>query len=385
MASATRSRSAPRLWTAESQHGCDLCSRYRRRAVYEIVRGLGANVIAFGHTADDFCEALFRNTMFTGRLSALPPVTASRDREFRLIRPLVFVTEDLTRAYAEALRATLARLRAEADARDRPIRARARQAIGARRSAPPAKARVLVLADHWAGAWRIVRALAGVPGIAVHTLICNNTATPPLMFAVRQAAAALRTGVRGALALALASWQGRVRISARPLDDGSTLQWLRDERLWIGLHAMGVIYREPVVASFGRGILNAHIGLLPEYRGRSVMEWSVLAGAPTGVSVFFMDAGIDTGREIVLRRTFDVTGERGTVAAKASLFRRDGEMYRAALHALLDGGPAAEPDNAGGRRYFVMSALLTRVVDGLLVRAINDIPWESRECMSNIA
>jgi len=40
--------------------------------------------------------------MFTGKLSALPPVTHSRDREFRLIRPLVFVTEDITRAYAEA-------------------------------------------------------------------------------------------------------------------------------------------------------------------------------------------------------------------------------------------------------------------------------------------
>ena len=39
--------------------------------------------------------------MFTGRLSALPPVTHSRDREFRLIRPLVFVTEDITRAYAD--------------------------------------------------------------------------------------------------------------------------------------------------------------------------------------------------------------------------------------------------------------------------------------------
>jgi tRNA 2-thiocytidine biosynthesis protein TtcA len=41
--------------------------------------------------------------MFTGKLSALPPVTTSRDREFRLIRPLVFVTEEITRAYAESL------------------------------------------------------------------------------------------------------------------------------------------------------------------------------------------------------------------------------------------------------------------------------------------
>jgi tRNA 2-thiocytidine biosynthesis protein TtcA len=102
-------RDAPslRLLKDQPDHGCDLCSRYRRRAVYEIARGLGANVIAFGHTADDFCESLLRNTLFTGRLSALPAVTHSRDREFRLIRPLVFVTEEITAAYARLLGAPL--------------------------------------------------------------------------------------------------------------------------------------------------------------------------------------------------------------------------------------------------------------------------------------
>ena len=96
-------RDEPSLRLLEDQpdHGCDLCSRYRRRAVYEIAADLGCNVIAFGHTADDFCEALLRNTMFTGKLSALPPVTHSRNRDYRLIRPLVFVTEDITTAYAE--------------------------------------------------------------------------------------------------------------------------------------------------------------------------------------------------------------------------------------------------------------------------------------------
>jgi tRNA 2-thiocytidine biosynthesis protein TtcA len=90
-----------RLLAEQPGHGCDICSRYRRRAVYEIARDLGSNVIAFGHTADDFCEALLRNAMFTGRLSAMPAVTNSRKHDYRLIRPLVFVTEDITRAYAE--------------------------------------------------------------------------------------------------------------------------------------------------------------------------------------------------------------------------------------------------------------------------------------------
>jgi tRNA 2-thiocytidine biosynthesis protein TtcA len=96
-----------RLLREQPEHGCDLCSRYRRRAVYEIASGLGANVIAFGHTADDFCEAFLRNALFTGKLSALPAVTWSRDRQFRLIRPLVFVTEEMTAAFAASTGAPL--------------------------------------------------------------------------------------------------------------------------------------------------------------------------------------------------------------------------------------------------------------------------------------
>jgi tRNA 2-thiocytidine biosynthesis protein TtcA len=91
-----------RLLEDQPDHGCDICSRFRRRAVYQIARGLGANVIAFGHTADDFCESLFRNIMFTGRLSALPAVTHSKKGDYRLIRPLVFVNEDITRRYVES-------------------------------------------------------------------------------------------------------------------------------------------------------------------------------------------------------------------------------------------------------------------------------------------
>ena len=91
-----------RLLEDQPDHGCDLCSRFRRRAVYQIARGLNANVIAFGHTADDLCESLFRNILYTGRIGSLPPVTVSRDGNFRLIRPLIYVTEELTRGYVES-------------------------------------------------------------------------------------------------------------------------------------------------------------------------------------------------------------------------------------------------------------------------------------------
>lgn len=83
-------------------HGCDICSRYRRRAVYETARRLGCKTVAFGHTADDFAEAMVRNILFTGRVKPLPPVAISSKQEFRLIRPLMYVKEDLIRAHATA-------------------------------------------------------------------------------------------------------------------------------------------------------------------------------------------------------------------------------------------------------------------------------------------
>ena len=96
-----RDEASLNLLEEEPDHGCDQCSRFRRRAVYEIARDLKCNVIALGHTADDFCESLLRNAMFTGKLSALPAVTHSRKGEFRLIRPLVYVTEDLTKQWVQ--------------------------------------------------------------------------------------------------------------------------------------------------------------------------------------------------------------------------------------------------------------------------------------------
>jgi methionyl-tRNA formyltransferase len=43
------------------------------------------------------------------------------------------------------------------------------------------------------------------------------------------------------------------------------------------------------------GVLNIHLGLLPEIRGMSSPEWSLLNHVPVGITIHYMDAGIDTG------------------------------------------------------------------------------------------
>jgi hypothetical protein len=284
-------------------------------------------------------------------------------------------------AYREALSAAIVHLeRGNATERMHPAPVETPERDAAPSWTP--RPRVLVLADHWAGAWRILRELRGLDGVTVHTLICNNSSRRPASFGLRQAVAACRSGFGGMLAFVAALGRGCLHVRVRALHHETTLGWLQRERYWIGLHGMGVIYRDAVLAAFGRGILNAHIGLLPEFRGRSVMEWSILTGAPAGITVFFMDGGIDTGREIVVRRSFDVSRAGSAAAAKATLFRRDGEMYRQALEALAAPGRPLEPVNEGGRRYFVMSRLLTAVVDELIESGAAETTWETEACLS---
>ena len=85
-------------------HGCDVCSRHRRRALYQVAGELECTVLALGHTADDCAESLLRNILFNGRIASLPPVAESRKGSLRLIRPLVYVSETLTTAYAAGRR-----------------------------------------------------------------------------------------------------------------------------------------------------------------------------------------------------------------------------------------------------------------------------------------
>ena len=54
------------------------------------------------------------------------------------------------------------------------------------------------------------------------------------------------------------------------------------------------------------GTFNVHAALLPQYRGAAPINWAVINGETvTGVTTFFLDHDIDTGR-VILKRSFDI-------------------------------------------------------------------------------
>ena len=57
------------------------------------------------------------------------------------------------------------------------------------------------------------------------------------------------------------------------------------------------------------GTFNVHAALLPQYRGAAPINWAVINGEKkTGVTTFFLDHDIDTGR-IIMQKTFDIPDE----------------------------------------------------------------------------
>ena len=66
------------------------------------------------------------------------------------------------------------------------------------------------------------------------------------------------------------------------------------------------IVRANVLDSAAHGAIQYHPSLLPKYRGRSAMNWPVVNGdTETGLTIFWVDEGIDTG-PVLLQRTVEI-------------------------------------------------------------------------------
>ena len=160
-------------------------------------------------------------------------------------------------------------------------------------------------------------------------------------------------------------FRGRLIALGRPLHDPSSLKIISQLQPDIGLHGAAVIYCQNLIDSFSLGILNSHIGKLPDYRGRCVMEWSLLEGAQTGVSTFFIDEGIDTGSPIVDWHPVDVVRFSSINDSKKHLFSLDVERFYSVL-LNIDDENSRKQENGEGRRFYVMSSLFSTVVNSIL-------------------
>ncbi|HJT27575.1 MAG TPA: formyltransferase family protein [Pyrinomonadaceae bacterium] len=220
--------------------------------------------------------------------------------------------------------------------------------------------RIGILAHSFSSAFEIYKA---IPGHEVFVILSPSPHRSARTSYLANLARIVLTTLKGSLRL----FANRRLIFLRgPLHDPKCVDTLKKLNLDVGLHKAGVIYRDVTIAAFRLGILNHHIGILPAYRGRSVLEWSILQGDPVGITVFFIDTGIDTGARILLSEEVDISSYRSVTEAKQYLFSLDKVFFRRALALLSEDNQAFQLNDASGRRYFVMSKLFTGVVEQLL-------------------
>ncbi len=81
---------------------CGLCSRIKRGVLYTQAAQLGCTKIALGHHRDDFIETLLLNLFFNGKIKAMAPLLRADDNINIVIRPLVYVPEEVIMQYAAA-------------------------------------------------------------------------------------------------------------------------------------------------------------------------------------------------------------------------------------------------------------------------------------------
>lgn len=100
--------------------------------------------------------------------------------------------------------------------------------------------------------------------------------------------------------------------------DDKTLEWLKSLKADIGaVVAYGSIFKQPVLDTPRLGWLNLHYSLLPDFPGPAPVQHAILQGQKvTGVTVFRLDTGIDTGP--IIARTEHAIDEADTTESLLS-------------------------------------------------------------------
>lgn len=90
------------------------------------------------------------------------------------------------------------------------------------------------------------------------------------------------------------------------------------------------------------GTFNVHAALLPQYRGAAPINWAIINGETrTGVTTFFLDHDIDTGR-IIMSKPFDIPDNADVEYVYDGLMRLGAQLCLETLEHIVatDGHPA---------------------------------------------
>ena len=150
------------------------------------------------------------------------------------------------------------------------------------------------------------------------------------------------------------------------LSSPQALELVRELRPDFAIHAGAGLLRAEILRIPVFGTLNAHMGLLPRFRGMNVAEWAVSLGEQPGCSVHFIDEGIDTG-PIIARCIVDTAQCRSIDELRAKVDTAQvkllGDVVRAVWQGPRTSLRSVPQTPAEGRQYFRMHEDLRAILE----------------------
>jgi len=107
------------------------------------------------------------------------------------------------------------------------------------------------------------------------------------------------------------------------------------------------IIKKDLIEIFPGKIVNLHISFLPWNRGSDPNLWSFLEDTPRGVSIHFIDSGVDTGR-IIAQREVEILEDDTLRTSYKRLTRELESLFRKEWPSMRDGHIKSIPQPPGG-------------------------------------
>ncbi|MFD1720968.1 methionyl-tRNA formyltransferase [Amnibacterium endophyticum] len=132
-------------------------------------------------------------------------------------------------------------------------------------------------------------------------------------------------------------------LPAARLDADATARLTADAADLAVVVAYGGLVREPLLSAPVHGWINLHFSLLPRWRGAAPVQHALIAGdRTTGVDVFRLEAGLDTG-PVVAREAVPIVPDETAAALLPRLAGIGARVLAAAVDRIADGSAAFAP------------------------------------------
>ncbi len=132
------------------------------------------------------------------------------------------------------------------------------------------------------------------------------------------------------------------------------------------------IIKENIISIPKIGILNAHPGLLPKYRGVDVILWSIYNGDDIGVTIHFIDKGVDTGT-ICRKKIIEIEKNDSIKTIREKAINISAELMVKVVKEIIQNKEIKTIDNKkeDGKQYYKMNKALMEKVDMKLKEMID--------------